>query len=1017
MGNYNIGSKWRKWDLHVHTPASIVQHYGGNEEEIWQKYIQDLENLPREFKVLGINDYFFINGYERLKREKEENGRLKNIDLLLPVIELRIDKLAGLEFGNTVKPNMHIIFSNEISANTIKEQFLPELKNSYVLSNGEEWNAKITEESLEELGRKIYELTPIEKRTTSNLLQLGFDNVTVDDKKIIETLEKNTFFKDKYLIGLGKSEWSDMKWTSSSTAGKRDIIQKSHIIFAASRTEEEFEKSRELLKKQNVNSNLLHCSDAHYFSDSNQKERIGNCMTWIKADTTFEGLRYAINEYEKRVCVTEDIPEKEKIIHDNKTKYMKSIEIKKDDQFKCNDIWFNNKIELSKDLVAIIGNKGNGKSALADIIAFAGGYCAEEDMSFLNEKRFRNPKEKLAECFYAELVWEDEEIRKKINLGEKFDKSKIPLVKYIPQSYLENVCNEIIAGEESKFTKELGKVIFSHIPKEERIGCNSIEELIEQTTKSKEIEKYDYIEQLKKINKTISDCTKKISPDYKNELEQKLSIKKNELSALSKQQPEKVKEPEKDEAIQASQNEILENLKQKNKLKDTLNEEKRRISLELEKINININKLKDIIFITNKIETDVKQHKTEIQEIIDYNKLELNLNNIITVEINHNIINEKLEKIISQKQQLDNQMDIKVKTSVEKRLEDVEDEIKVLINKLSEPNKKYQKYKEEEKIWQERIKKINGSETENDSIIYYEKEISKIENEYPEKIKELEQERINVLNSIYKNVKEEIKIREQYYSAVQNFIDSNKTISEEIQLKFNVSITQNGFVEKFMQYIDSTKKGTYLRDNSAIINILKETNFDTMDGIRTFVNKVIESINFNIKEVDKREIFVLNQLRNPDKYNELLDYIFSLEYLTVQYELKLGDKSLKELSPGEKGLLLLIFYLLIDKDDMPLIIDQPEENLDNETIAKILVECINIARNRRQIIMVTHNPNLAVVCDAEQVIYCEIEKNNKNKVNYVTGALENPTINKYVTDILEGTMRAFKIRDDKYMKI
>lgn len=67
--------------------------------------------------------------------------------------------------------------------------------------------------------------------------------------------------------------------------------------------------------------------------------------------------------------------------------------------------------------------------------------------------------------------------------------------------------------------------------------------------------------------------------------------------------------------------------------------------------------------------------------------------------------------------------------------------------------------------------------------------------------------------------------------------------------------------------------------------------------------------------------------------------------------------------------------------------------------------------------MVTHNPNLAVVCDAEQVIYCEIEKNNKNKVNYVTGALENPTINKYVTDILEGTMKAFKIRDDKYMKI
>lgn len=1017
MGNYNIGSKWRKWDLHVHTPYSIVQHYEGDKEEVWEKYIQDLENLPEEFKVIGVNDYFFIDGYERLKEEKEKKGRLKNIDLLLPIIELRIDKLAGLDFSNTSRPNMHIIFSNEISVNTIKEQFLPELKNSYILSNGEEWNAKITRDSLKELGKKIYDLTPIAKRNTSNFLQIGFDNVTVDDKKIIETLEKSMYFKDKYLIGLGKSEWSDMKWTSSSAAGKRDIIQKSHIIFAASRTEEEFKKSRQTLINQNVNSKLFHCSDAHYFSNSDQKEKIGNCMTWIKADTTFEGLRYAINEYEKRVCVTEDIPEKEKIIHDNKTKYIKSIEIKKDRKYKGKDIWFENKIELNKDLVAIIGNKGNGKSALADIIAFTGGYSSEKDMSFLNEKRFRNPKEKLAESFCSELVWEDEEIRQKRNLGEKFDESQISLVKYIPQAYLENVCNEIIAGEESNFTKELGKVIFSHIPKEERMGCNSIEELIEQSTKSKEIEKYDYIEQLKKINKMISDYTKKISPDYKNELEQKLSIKKNELSALSKQQPTEVKEPEKDEELQASQNKILDNLKQKNKLKDVLNEEKQKISIELEKVNTNISKLRDIIFATNKIETDVKQYKNEIQKIIDCNKLELNLNDIIRIEVNHDIINEKLRKIISQKQQLDKKIDIKEKTSIEKRLEDVKEEIKVLMNELSEPNKRYQKYKEEERIWQEKMKKINGSEAENDSIIYYEKEISKTEKEYPEKIKELEKERIDILNNIYKNVGEEIKIREQYYSAVQNFIDNNKTINEEIQLKFNVSITQNGFLENFMKYIDSGKKGTYLRDNKTLINILKEADFDTLDGIQKFIDAVIESINYNIRETDKKPVFVLNQLRNPDKYNELLDYIFSLDYLTVQYELKLGNKSLKELSPGEKGLLLLIFYLLIDKDDIPLILDQPEENLDNETITQVLVECINIARNRRQIIMVTHNPNLAVVCDAEQVIYCEIEKNNKNKVNYTTGALENPIINKCVTDILEGTMKAFKIRDDKYMKI
>ncbi len=80
--NDPAGSKWRKWDLHVHTPASIFQRYGGDTEQAWERFLQDLERLPDEFKVLGINDYLFIDGYKRLLKEKKQ-GRLKNIDLLL----------------------------------------------------------------------------------------------------------------------------------------------------------------------------------------------------------------------------------------------------------------------------------------------------------------------------------------------------------------------------------------------------------------------------------------------------------------------------------------------------------------------------------------------------------------------------------------------------------------------------------------------------------------------------------------------------------------------------------------------------------------------------------------------------------------------------------------------------------------------------------------------------------------------------------------------------------------------
>jgi len=133
--------------------------------------------------------------------------------------------------------------------------------------------------------------------------------------------------------------------------------------------------------------------------------------------------------------------------------------------------------------------------------------------------------------------------------------------------------------------------------------------------------------------------------------------------------------------------------------------------------------------------------------------------------------------------------------------------------------------------------------------------------------------------------------------------------------------------------------------------------------------------------------------------------------------LKLSGKELTELSPGERGALLLIFYLLLDKGDIPLIIDQPEENLDNQSVYNILVKFIKKAKARRQVIIVTHNPNLAVVCDAEQLIRVHIEKENKNKVTFISGAIENKEINNEIVKILEGTKPAFTNRKLKYENV
>jgi len=124
---YKRGSEWRKWDLHVHTPKTLCSNFGGDTDEIWKKYFEALESLPEDIKVLGINDYLFLEGYKEVLKYKQ-NGGLKNIDLILPVIELRLKEFVG---SNELRRlNYHIIFADDdlLKAEQIETQFLSGLR-------------------------------------------------------------------------------------------------------------------------------------------------------------------------------------------------------------------------------------------------------------------------------------------------------------------------------------------------------------------------------------------------------------------------------------------------------------------------------------------------------------------------------------------------------------------------------------------------------------------------------------------------------------------------------------------------------------------------------------------------------------------------------------------------------------------------------------------------------------------------------------------------------------------------
>ena len=354
------GSEWNIWDLHVHTPASLVNHYeAGADCDVWERYVRDLESLPKEIKVLGINDYLFLDGYKKVLEYKAQ-GRLQNIELVLPVVEFRLSQFGGNKQFSRV--NFHVIFSNEVGADVIEAQFLNALQNKYQIApehGSMSWGGVITKENLEDLGRRIIASVPENEKANygSNLIE-GFNNLNLSYKDIMEVLDHAPqYFEGKYLTAIGKTEWADIKWNDSSIAEKKNIINSVDFVFTAAEGVDSYNAALKSLTDSKVNNRLLDCSDAHRNASSTDKDRIGNCRCWIKAETTFEGLKQVLYEPEERKSVSQLLPQM-------KNSYQVIDRVELDESGFWNDV-----VELNPNLNTIIGGRATGKSTLLKAIA------------------------------------------------------------------------------------------------------------------------------------------------------------------------------------------------------------------------------------------------------------------------------------------------------------------------------------------------------------------------------------------------------------------------------------------------------------------------------------------------------------------------------------------------------------------------------------------------------------------------------------------------------------------------
>ena len=194
---------------------------------------------------------------------------------------------------------------------------------------------------------------------------------------------------------------------------------------------------------------------------------------------------------------------------------------------------------------------------------------------------------------------------------------------------------------------------------------------------------------------------------------------------------------------------------------------------------------------------------------------------------------------------------------------------------------------------------------------------------------------------------------------------------------------------------------------------------EKLDGRRYSRQKLKDRLQINTSEDFLNFITQVSpvNLFSSDIDDELRGRILSVffrrftEFIHHRIIIESNGRPITKLSHGQQGTIYLKLKIAANLFSETLVYDQPEDDLDNQFITEELVKLFRRIKKHRQVIIVSHNANLVVNADSEQVI---VAHNDDGVLSYTSGALEDPEINRAVCQILEGGKQAFENRERKY---
>jgi hypothetical protein len=472
--SFEIGSIWRRWDPHVHTPGSILadNYIGG-----WDPYLAALEG-QNAVHALGITDYMSIANYQRMRKFRAD-GRLPNIRMMFPNIEFRITPKT--RDGRAI--NIHLLVSPDDPNH--EDEINNALGRLSIEFNGRTYSCQHAQ--LIALGKAI-------KPEISNdaaALREGVNQFKIEFEAFRNWLKDEGWLRRNSMVAIaagGNDGASGIRHDDGFRAFREELYRFSDMIFSGNPADRDYWLGRthggEAVSVYGSPKPCIHGSDAHGLEKLCKPDH--NRFCWIKADLTFEGLRQVIYEPEDRVWVGEEPP----TLHD-KSRTLAAVKLTGADWFETATY------SLNPGLVAIIGQKGMGKSAINDLIAYAAGSWQDTDKdSFIDRARPHIKGMSIG------LMWGDGR-ETEVNIATKGAASERHEVRYLSQKFVERLCADHAANGE--LTREIEAVIFAYLNPTETLNASNFHDLREKRTGGVIAEQRRLQEDLRRLHREISD--------------------------------------------------------------------------------------------------------------------------------------------------------------------------------------------------------------------------------------------------------------------------------------------------------------------------------------------------------------------------------------------------------------------------------------------------------------------------------------------------------------------------------